>query len=266
MFRIVFVALVAVFLSAPAVADPFLSIMWGDMHAVVLKGAPVVFDPKVKVTAPASAEDALNVPVAVDATALGTVEEIAVFADLNPIPHILNYRPTAAKPTIALRVKLQQTTPIRAAARTPDGVWHVGGVLVDAAGGGCTSPALAHGDLQWERHLGEVQARAWVQDDGATTRLRFRIRHPMDTGLAPGIPAFHIEDLVIRDAQGRELGRIDSFQPISENPVFTVEVMPRQGSRSVHLSGRDNNGTEIKADIPLPWQQSALPASTQAAR
>jgi len=88
----------------------------------------------------------------------------------------------------------------------------------------------------------------------------------MDTGLAPGIPAFHIEDLAIRDAQGRELGRIDSFQPVSENPVFTVEVMPGQGSRSVHLLGRDNNGTEINADIPLPWQQSALPSATQAAR
>ncbi|UEM05516.1 quinoprotein dehydrogenase-associated SoxYZ-like carrier [Skermanella rosea] len=247
--------------AATAVAaepDPLRSVMWDDMHAVILGGGPVRFDERVRVSAPASAEDALNVPVSVDATALGAVEEIVVFADMNPIPRILNYRPVAARPTIALRLKLQQATPIRAAARTPDGVWHVGGVFVDAAGGGCTSPALAHGDPTWERHLGEVQARAWAAADDGFTRLRLRVRHPMDTGLAPGIPAFYLEDLAIRDADGRELARIDSFEPVSENPVFTVEVTPSPGSRSLGIDGRDNNGTEIEAEVPLPWRQSAL--------
>ncbi|UEM23172.1 quinoprotein dehydrogenase-associated SoxYZ-like carrier [Skermanella mucosa] len=255
--------LVTVMLATSAVAaepDPLRSVMWDDMHSVILGGGPVRFDDRVLVSAPASAEDALNVPVSVDATALGAVEEIVVFADMNPIPRILNYRPVAARPTIALRLKLQQATPIRAAARTPDGVWHVGGVFVDAAGGGCTSPALAHGDPTWERHLGEVQARAWAGTgaEADSTRLRLRVRHPMDTGLAPGIPAFYLEDLAIRDADGRELARIDSFEPVSENPVFTVEVSPSPGSRSLGIKGRDNNGTEIEAEVPLPWRQSAL--------
>ena len=64
----------------------------------------------------------------------------------------------------------------------------------------------AHGDPEWERHLGEVQARAWAQAaDGAAdgfVRLRFRVRHPMDTGLAPGIPAFYLENLAVHDARG----------------------------------------------------------------
>ena len=81
----------------------------------------------------------------------------------------------------------------------------------------------------------------------------------MDTGLAPGIPAFHLETLAIHDAQGRELGRIDTFEPVSENPVFTLEVSPSTGSRSLRLTGRDNNGTPVLGNIPLPWRQSALP-------
>jgi sulfur-oxidizing protein SoxY len=262
--RIAGLALAMALSAAPAVVDqdPFRSVMWDDMRAVILGGGAVVFDQRVRVTAPASAEDALNVPVMVDASSLDAeskVEEIVVFADMNPIPRILNYRPASAKPVIGLRLKLQQATPIRAAARTGDGVWHVGGVFVDAAGGGCTSPALAHGDPQWERHLGEVQARAWGQAADGAVRVRFRIRHPMDTGLAPGIPAFYLERLALHDGQGRELGQIDTFEPVSENPVFTLEIQPQPDARTLRLTGRDNNGTPVLGDIPLPWRQSALP-------
>ena len=181
------------------------------------------------------------------------VEEIVVFADMNPIPRILNYRPASAKPVIGLRLKLQQATPIRAAASTGDGVWHVGGVFVDAAGGGCTSPALAHGDPQWERHLGEVQARAWGQAADGAVRVRFRVRHPMDTGLAPGIPAFYLENLAIHDGQGRELGRIDTFEPVSENPVFTLEVSPLA---RIQDASADRARQQRHAD---PWPTSPCP-------
>jgi sulfur-oxidizing protein SoxY len=177
-------------------ADPLQSTMWADMRDRLFGGAPVLFDDRVSVHAPGNAEDALNVPVTVDAGGFGAVEEIVVFADLNPIPKILSYRPVGARPYIGLRFKVQQTTPVRAAARTPDGVWHVGGIRVDAAGGGCTSPALAHGDPEWSRHLGEVQARAWARKEPDAVRVRFRVRHPQDTGLAAGIPAFFIEELI----------------------------------------------------------------------
>ena len=223
-----------------------------------------MFDERVRVVAPASAEDALNVPVMVDASSLDAqdkVEEIVVFADMNPIPRILNYRPTGAKPLIGLRLKLQQATPIRAAARTRDGVWHVGGVFVDAAGGGCTSPALAHGDPDWESHLGEVQARAWAPAADGAVRLRFRVRHPMDTGLAPGIPAFYLETLAIHDAQGRELGRIDTFEPVSENPVFTLESRsPQPDARALapDRAGQQRNAGAGGHSLALEAERAAM--------
>ena len=262
MIRIAGLVLAMALLAAPAAADqdPFQSVMWDDMRAVILGGGAVVFDQRVRVTAPASAEDALNVPVIVDASSLDAeskVEEIVVFADMNPIPRILNYRPASAKPVIGLRLKLQQATPIRAAARTGDGVWHVGGVFVDAAGRRLHFSALAHGDPQWERHLGEVQGRAWGQAADGAVRVRFRIRHPMDTGLAPGIPAFYLENLAVHDGQGRELGQIDTFEPVSENPVFTLEVSPSPASRTLRLTGRDTTGRRSWPTSPCPGGECA---------
>lgn len=65
-----------------------------------------------------------------------------VFAELNPIHKVLEMEPLRADARIGFRIKVQQATPVRAAALTDDGVWHVGGRVVEAAGGGCTAPSL----------------------------------------------------------------------------------------------------------------------------
>lgn len=49
--------------------DPLRSVMWEWMARQYLAdGRPIVFDPAVKVSAPARAEDPMSVPVSVDAT------------------------------------------------------------------------------------------------------------------------------------------------------------------------------------------------------
>ncbi|NUB09244.1 quinoprotein dehydrogenase-associated SoxYZ-like carrier [Azospirillum sp. Vi22] len=248
----------------PDPADPLASVMWDVLRPELFGTAPVQFDDRVIVTAPDNAENAAAVPVMADATALGAVEEMVLFADLNPFPVILRFQPLAAKPVIATRFKVQQATPLRAAARTPDGVWHIGGKLLDAAGGGCTAPPATYAAADWADHVGEVQGRAWAPSgqgagEDKATRVRFLVRHPMDTGLVAGIPAYFIEALTLRDADGRALARLQTAEPLSENPVFTLEVQPAAGGRSLTLDGRDNQGGEVKAAIPLPWVQGALP-------
>ena len=226
--------------------DPLDSARWGDMHKAFFTGQPVVFDARVKVGGPAVAEDPLNVPVLVDASALGRVEEVLVFADFNPILKVLSFRPVNARPVLGFRLKLQQSSPVRAAARLADGSWHVGGAWVTTTGGGCTAPSTGSGSPEWQERLNEVSGRLWPRIDGGE-RLRLRIIHPMDTGLAPGIPAFHIEDLRLADESGTELMRIRSFEPVSENPLFTVDLAtPATGGR-VRAQGRDNNGNRIDA-------------------
>jgi sulfur-oxidizing protein SoxY len=230
----------------PDNGDPLSSARWGDMHRTVLVGSPVRFDQRVKVDAPAAAENPMQVPVTVDARGLPDVREVVVFADFNPIVEILRFFPESAPPYLSFRVKLQQSTPVRAAAKTGDGVWHVGGTWVQTAGGGCTAPSVAAGSTEWQRRLNEVSGRLWSEGPQAG-RVRVRIVHPMDTGLVAGIPAFYLEELDLADASGKRLVRVLTREPVGENPVFTFSRHELAGA--VEASGRDNNGNAFRARI-----------------
>lgn len=234
-------------LCQPAVAaepDPLNSPQWEAMHTRFLKGEPYVFDDKVKVDAPPEAEDSLNVPIAFNASGLKDIQEMVVVADLNPLPHVLNFRPKTVPPSLAFRMKLQQGSPVRVAAKTADGVWHVGGTYVNTAGGGCTLPSVGTSSGDWSKTLGKVSANVWQRADN--NRLRIRVMHPMDTGLANGIPTFHIENLHVKDEQGQVLAELDLYEPISENPMLSLDV--GKATRFM-LEGRDNNGNRIAAEV-----------------
>ncbi|MBI2276062.1 MAG: quinoprotein dehydrogenase-associated SoxYZ-like carrier [Dechloromonas sp.] len=226
--------------------DPLESARWGDMEKAFLGGAPMLFDPRVKVTAPSTAENPMQVPVTVDATALGKVVEVVVFADFNPIVEVLRFFPETAPAFLGFRVKLQQSTPVRAAVRTHDGVWHVGGTWVNTVGGGCTAPTGSAASKDWQQRLNVVSARQWTEGPNAG-RVRLRIDHPMDTGLVAGTPAFHLEEIELADAAGQRLMRIQTAEPVSENPVFTLNLESVAGP--LEASGHDNNGNRFKARI-----------------
>lgn len=242
-------ATLALSAAAPARAAGELdNVMWDVLRPRLLGDGPVVMDNQIRLLAPPDAENALAVPVLADASALGAVTEMVIIADLNPFPLVLRFKPTAARPVIAARFKVQQTTPLRAAARTPDGVWHVSTIMVSAVGGGCTQPATSYANADWSARLGQVAAAVFPADaDGQTaTRLRFSVQHPMDTGLAPGIPAYFIDELTLRDGAGRELARIESAEPVAENPVFMVEPLRGRNDKII-LEGRDNGGAAFRA-------------------
>lgn len=226
-------------------ADPLNSPSWKYMRERFLGDDPVLFDTRVQVEMPAAAEDQAQVPVMVRAAGIDDVERILVFADLNPLPKILQYTPLRASPDIGFRFKVEQSTPVRAALRTRDGVWHVGGAWLRASGGGCTAPSLGTGQGLWQNRLGEVSARLWPRD-AASERLRFRVIHPMDTGLANGIPAFHLDEIELRDAQGQLLATLQTFEPVSENPVISVDL---RSAGSVQLQARDIQGNRFSAAV-----------------
>lgn len=225
--------------------DPLRSPSWDAMVARHLDGGTVVFDERVQVRMPPAAEDALSVPVEVSVKNLAGVEEVRVLADLNPIPLILSYQPTRADPGISFRFKVEQSTPVRAAMRTADGVWHVGGAWLRASGGGCTAPSFGTGSGLWRDRLNEVSGALWSRP-GGDSRLKLRVMHPMDTGLANGIPAFYIETLQVLDAQGAELAALKTYEPVSENPVLSFDLH-HQGP--VRIIGRDIQGNRIEARV-----------------
>ncbi len=234
--------------------DPYKSLPWVDMRREFLgAGARAVFDARVKVVGPAFAEDPMNVPISVSAPALQGVERIVVMVDRNPIRKVLELQPLGALPSVSFRFKLEQASPVRAAVLTRDGLWHIGSTWVDSSGGGCTVSGATRKDGSWSQTLGVVSGRMFdaspmpgALDSG--TRLRLRIMHPMDTGLVNGIPAFHLTRFSVRDGQGAELLRIQTFEPVSENPVFSFDF-PVRPQPPLRISGVDNNGNRIDSKI-----------------
>lgn len=227
--------------------DPYRTGMLGYLQKEIL-GDPtdIALDPRVKVMAPHAAEDSFHVPITVDAREIGEVERIALFVDYGPIPHILDYYPGEAEPWLSLRFKIDQATPVRAAVQTKDGAWYLGGTAIDAAGGGCAAPAAAYASDDWEERLGKVRARMWPNSG----RVRVIVDHPMDTGLADGIPVFTIQALDFKGLDGKKMARIELYEPVNEDPTFSLRFAEGALTAPMQVSGRDNNGNEIEATIP----------------
>ena len=251
-FTFIFIGLLSlpnIAFSDTDIIDPLDSPSWDVMHSLFLNNEPVVFDNRVVVNAPEFAEDALNVPVSVEVDGINDIQTIVVFADLNPIQKVLEFKPIDIKPYIAFRFKVEQATPLRAAVKTSDGVWYVGGRWLEASGGGCTAPSHGMTTGEWHQTLMNVSSRYWKSSEAKFNRLRIRIMHPMDTGLAPGIPEFYIENFSVVNDKGKTLAELGTYQPLSENPVFTFDLNQSSSTDKIHLVGKDNNGNILNAQI-----------------
>ncbi len=240
------------------------SVMWEDIandHLLSDKASSgkVVMDKRILLHTPKKAEDQMNIPIHVDARAIPNVKKIVLLADLNPIPRVLTYLPKKAEPRLSVRIKIEQGTPIRAAVLDDKGVWHIAARYIDtAAGGGCSQPAVAHGQDDWFKNLAKVKARVWREPAKQTTKMRLSVKHPMDTGLAPGHPAFYIEKLNLKTPGGEMLGQLFLHEPVSENPTLTLFPKLKASTNKVILKGRDNHGNLIKATVPAPYHSSKL--------
>jgi sulfur-oxidizing protein SoxY len=123
----------------------------------------------------------------------------------------------------------------------------VGSTWVESAGGGCTVAGATRRDGSWSKSLGEVSGRLFTPEPGQS-RLRLKVMHPMDTGLVAGIPAFYLNRLTLRDGDDRELARLQGYEPLAENPVFSFDfAVPPKGG--VHIVGTDNNGNRIRSRV-----------------
>ncbi len=241
-----FLAVVAPYVAAELPTDPLNSAQWPAMYRGFLQGTgEVVFDERVKVHLPVEAEDPMKVPVTVQFDGLESPQSLIVLIDFNPIPRALHYEFTAhMRPFLGFSVRLQQSTPIRVAVKDGLGTWRVNGAWVRAAGGGCTLPSAGRSLFDPDTLL-DLRARHWPLDgDGA--RLRFRLVHPMDTGLVGNTPAYFVEQIAIKNAAGDLIAQLSPFEPISENPLFTVEMQQAGGWT---LEGRDNHGMNFREII-----------------
>lgn len=226
--------------------DPFDSGMW-PTHREMFLGDPTDWrnDPAVVVLAPRAAEDSRHVPFLIDATALEgrrPIERIVATIDYSPFPKAIVFRPGRARPFLGFGVKYETGGALRASAEVGPGSWRVGAAYVSALGGGCSAPAAARQRPDWQQGFGELRARVWPE----TGRLRLRLNHPQETGLADGVPAHHLTDLVLRDADGQEICALELHEPLEENPSLTFLLPAQLAAGPVGIEARDNLGDRFR--------------------
>lgn len=233
--------------------SPFLPVV---LQLVLPEGARIRFDDRVKISFPAIAENQRQFPVQVDARGIAGVQRIIVFADLNPIQKAVTFTPHAAEPFIALRIKLDQRTPVRAAVQIADGTWLIAGNWIDAAGGGCSAPPASRIKGDWAQHLMQLAGRMWHGPAG--TRVALAVRHPMDTGFVDNIASYWLETLRFT-ANGRPVADLELAASVAEDPA--IMLMPRLApGDGIEVAARDSGGVESSARIAPPAPMSPIPA------
>ena len=188
----------------------------------------------------------MNVPISVSALGLSDVETIVVFVDRKPDPQGARIPAAghARQPWPALQAPRGQPG---GAARTKDGTSAARGSTRRAAAVPC--PAPREKDGSWTQTLGQARGRLFASSPVGgenASRLCVMVMHPMDTGSAAS--RLYVNRLAVRDEQGCELLRPATFEPVSENPVFSFDF-PGRVAGGLRLTGTDNNGNRIDGRI-----------------
>ncbi len=229
--------------------DPLASPAWDDVREEFFGGDALVFDDMVGLAMPADVENAFDVPLAVTLSpALIDVREVVVIAENNPIRHVARLIPHRNIEAVGLKIRLETSGPVRAAALDGEGVWHVGSTWANVlTPGGCSAPPPLEGDGPSSR-VGEIAMRSFDREDGSS-RLKFRIIHPMDTGFAmtPAgdvIPPYFVETIEVFDDHGVVLELVTAAA-MAPDPIFTID-MPGL-DQGLHISAWDSKGLQFEA-------------------
>ena len=105
--------------------DPLGSMQYPGLREQTIGKASARFTDQVLVKGPAFADDAMNVPLLVDARGLdavgGGVQRIRVSVDRNPVRQVLDFEPLRALPMLAFRIRMEQASPSRVCTKARTG-------------------------------------------------------------------------------------------------------------------------------------------------
>lgn len=145
-------------------------------------------DAMISLEAPIRAEDPAIVPVTVISkipqTQAKFIKKIWLFVDNNPLPFVgeFEFFPESGKADLALRIRVNTYSTIRAIAETNDGKLSMTHKFVKASGG-CSTPVGTDIDAAMKR-LGKIKFR--LDDDikaGQPALTQMMISHPNFTGM-----------------------------------------------------------------------------------
>lgn len=224
---------------------------WRDLKQAILGDRPTLpAGAALELTAPARAQDAALVPIAIalSAETAPAVRAIYLVVDENPLPLAAVFR--AGRPgalrALTARIRVDAYTNLHAVAETADGRLLETARFVKAAGG-CSAPIA--GDLEAARQrMGRMRMTLpeGPPAPGRAVPVQVAVSHPNTSGLQIdqltrlSIPADYVRALRITYA-GAELLRIESEISIAENPTFgfTLDGEPGGELRVAALDNRD---------------------------
>jgi sulfur-oxidizing protein SoxY len=221
---------------------------WADLrHAIFGDRHVEDAGDRVAIAAPARAEDAAIVPVAikVDRSLAPDIRGIYLVIDDNPSPLAAHFvlGPLADAQNIETRVRVDDYTYMHAIAETTDGRLYAAARFIKAAGG-CSAPATKDQALALQR-LGKMKLTLGERSDpGAPVKAKLLISHPNNSGLQMDqltrnyIPADFMQVLEVT-YDGQSVFKLESDIAISEDPAFNF---------SFH-AGKPGSGGVLTAEI-----------------
>lgn len=210
---------------------------------------------------PYRAEDAAVTPVRIKAmipqTAEHYIETLYLFADANPEPLVgkFTFTPGVGRADLALRVRIDRYTNVRAVAVLNNGEHHMVSNFVKAQGG-CAAPmAIEYSKAM--AHLGELQLRtvgvSHDAEDEIVTQLM--VRHPNITGMQMDYkiyavrPPHYVKQIRIL-LNGKPVMTAETGISVSEDPSFRFYIRP-QGAGQLSAEVTDSKGQSWHETIVL---------------
>lgn len=234
-----------IFLQNLNAKNPIPSPTFDDILKDIIKNEKYIFDDEnIEIKVPSFADNPIQVPIFVNAKKIKDAKRMILFADLNPIPKIIDMDLKAIYPLVSLNIKVAQETPLRALILDDKNIWHVGSINIRSNGGGCDVSAQSSKDYEYEKLLGEIKIELFQKEKG--TRIKTSIFHPMNTGFVFGTNEFYINSITIKN-NSKVLADIKSTSVISENPRFIFELKNKVDNLNIEFI--DNDGNNYKADI-----------------
>ena len=223
--------------------NPVSSPTFIDIIKEIIKDDKYIFDDKnIELSVPNFADNPTQVPIFVDGKKIKNATRMILFADLNPIPEIIDMQLGKLLPVVSLNIKVAQETPIRAMILDEKGVWHIGSKNIRSFGGGCSVSSSEAMDTDYSKYLGKTKTNLFQTSSKDIHRLKASIFHPMETGLVFGNSEFYINKILVKKAD-EVLSEIKTFSPISQNPRFTFETI--DNSKNYTIEFYDNDGNEF---------------------
>jgi len=147
--------------------------------------------------APVIAEDASVVPISIHTKIPQTkdryIKKMHIFVDKNPLPlvGIFEFTPDSGKADLAMRIRINEYSYIRAIAELNTGELYMSKSFVKAKGACSAPPPASMGDSI--KLLGKMKMKVvGLVKLGKPNLMQVRVRHPNITGLAPDKPGSNV--------------------------------------------------------------------------